>query len=151
MNAPSIPLPGGLFTFHHVGYATGSIEETAGGLALFGYLLCATPVKDPLQQARIALLDHATLPAIELIEPLTANSPVHNTLSREGVTPYHLGFAVTDLAQAVDLLLARDFVLVQTPTPAQAFEQRSICFLYHRAIGLVELVEQKEGQERKTG
>ena len=127
--------------FHHIGYAVKSILESLAPFSLLGYRHKDPPTNDPLQMVRILMLEHDTMPAVELVEPLSPESPVSNILGKVGPAPYHLCFESARLAESIECLRNSGFILVSGPTSAAAFENRSICFLYHRSFGLIEIVE----------
>ena len=84
------------------------------------------------------------MPCIELLEPVEATSPVTKILRNNGVTPYHICYETDDLEQAIADLKARRFLVVVKPVEAVAIENRKVCFLYHKDVGLIELVEAKK-------
>lgn len=84
------------------------------------------------------------MPRLELLEPAGSQSPVTKILRNNGVTPYHVCYEADDLARAVADLKARRFLVVAKPVPAAAMGNLKVCFLYHKDVGLVELVETKK-------
>lgn len=125
--------------FHHIGVACESIEDTAGQYALLGYT--ASPVvTDPLQNIKISFLTHPDMPLVELLAPVDGNSPVVDVLKKNGTTPYHICYSVDDLDSAIKDLRKKRYIVVSKPKPANAIEGNRVAFLYHKAMGLIELV-----------
>lgn len=130
------------FKFHHIGVATKSIEQTAAIYTNAGYTI-TEPVVDTIQDIRICFLSKDGMPTVELLEPVDEKSPVNDILKKNGTTPYHCCYAVENIDQAIKDLKAQHYVPVSKSVPAVAFGNERVCFLYHKYVGLIELVEQK--------
>ncbi|GHT03280.1 peptide synthetase [Bacteroidia bacterium] len=129
--------------FHHVGIAAKSIHSTSVPYTEAGYHLTET-VFDPIQNVKIAFLEKAGSPRLELVEPVDNTSPVYNIIKKVGVSAYHFCYEVENLPTAIETLEAKGFRVLVEPVPAIAFDNRKICFLYHLDVGLIELLEQKK-------
>jgi hypothetical protein len=127
-------------TFHHVGIAVRSIEDSAKWYQAEGYTLSET-ILDPIQNVSVAFLERADSPRLELVQPVDSASPVNNILKKVGVSAYHSCYEVADIQQKIEELELQDFRLMVEPVPAVAFQNRRICFLYHIDNGLIELLE----------
>ena len=127
-------------TFHHVGIAVRSIEDSAKWYQAEGYTLSET-ILDPIQNVSVAFLERADSPRLELVQPVDSASPVNNILKKVGVSAYHSCYEVADIQQKIEELEQQDFRLIVEPVPAVAFQNRRICFLYHIDNGLIELLE----------
>ena len=104
----------------------------------------STVTADPLQKVSVALIDFCGLP-VELIEPLeNEDSPVSQGL-KKGSRLQHICFSVPDIDKGISEGRKSGFHCITKPQPAEAFDQRKIAWLFHKAYGLVELVEQEEG------
>ena len=108
-------------------------------LAIIGYTLEGPLIEDPIQQVRIQFVTGGG-PRIELIEPITVQSPIHGTLKRGGKF-YHLAYEVDQLDQAVDHFRSSNFYPVASPAPAAAFGMRRIVFMASATLTLIELIE----------
>jgi methylmalonyl-CoA/ethylmalonyl-CoA epimerase len=80
---------------------------------------------------------------IELIAPLTDDSPIRSMLNKNGGGPYHLCFETSDIEAALAHAAANGCIIVFKPVPAVAFEGRRIAWIYTPARQLFELVEAK--------
>jgi methylmalonyl-CoA/ethylmalonyl-CoA epimerase len=132
-------LPG--FTFHHVGVATNSIAHTSKYYKEAGYLVSET-VFDPVQNVNICFLRKSDHPCVELIEPVSGLSPVANIIKKAGVSPYHFCYEVQEITNAIAKLKLLNFIPLSKPINAVALNS-SICFLYNKDLGLIEIVESK--------
>jgi methylmalonyl-CoA/ethylmalonyl-CoA epimerase len=128
------------FMFHHIGIATPSIEHTSKLYIDSGYAM-TTIIIDPYQKVRISFLSKENMPMLELLEPVDETSPVFKTIAKSGVTPYHFCYEVKNITDAVSRLKSMRYVALMTPVNAVALENRRICFLFHKDVGLIELVE----------
>lgn len=126
--------------YHHIGIACEDIDATAKHYQDLGYVK-GEKVVDPLQNIEICFLDHADMPRIELLAPVNGNSPVVQTLQKNGTTPYHICYTVDNLDQTVKDLKKQHFLVVAKAKPACAIENRRVTFLYNKDTGLIELVE----------
>lgn len=126
--------------FHHLGVACRNIDATAAAYENLGYKRSET-VFDPLQNVRICFLHHAEMPCVELLEPVDEKSPVVQILAKNGTAPYHTCYAVSDMETAVKELKAHRYLAVSKPQPACAIGNKRVAFLFHKDMGLIELVE----------
>lgn len=130
--------------FHHLSLAVRSIDEAAAALAVTGLVRVPEPPAsvEPGSGVRVAFLRGADGgPLVELVEGLGDASPVAGVLQRAGAGPYHVCFAVPELAAARDELEASGYRAVTDPVRAVALGGAWVQFFYHRACGLMELVE----------
>jgi methylmalonyl-CoA/ethylmalonyl-CoA epimerase len=127
-------------TFHHLGYATHSIEQSLETFALLGYAAQRIEA-DEGNHARLALLVRKGSPDVELVEGLGADSPVKSILDKSGVCPYHVCYESDAFESAIAGFRKNGFSLLFRPRPALLFDGRRICYLYHKNMGLLELLE----------
>lgn len=127
--------------FHHIGIACHDIEATKPFYVTMGYVPSET-IEDPLQNIYICFLDKPNAPLLELLAPVDEKSPVNRTLAASGVTPYHICYSVNNMDVAIKELKNMRFVRVSRPTPACAMNNKLVCFLFKKEVGLIELVEE---------
>jgi methylmalonyl-CoA epimerase len=128
------PLPR---TLHHVGIAVPSLE---GARALYELLegVQGSPVEElPDQGVRVQFFG-----AVELLEPLGADTPVGRFLARRGPGIHHVAWQVSDLAGTLRALEADGMELIDRE-PRIGAGGHQVAFLHPRSTGgtLVELVE----------
>lgn len=127
--------------FHHIGIACKEIDKTAEAYARIGYSKGET-VFDPLQDINICFLTHPEMPLVELLSPADEKSPVVQILEKNGVTPYHTCYTVSNLDDAVKAFRRLKYVVVSKAKEACAIEGRRVAFLYNADMGLIEFVEE---------
>ena len=138
-------LPEGLgFKLRHVGVAVFSLGPTTEMLSsLFGYRVISGPFDDPIQKVSVNFLTQSNqdIAEIELIAPLTEDSPIRATLAKGGGSAYHLCFETSDIDRAIEHAKKKGCILLGQPVPATAFGGRRIAWIYTPSRQLFELVE----------
>ena len=116
--------------FHHVGLVTeDAVRSGAPDLEL---------ITDPVQRVRVGFVSMENC-CVELIEPLGEDSPVVNSL-KKGIKYLHLCFEVADIDEALRSAVGHGFKIIHNPTPATAFSDREIAWLWHQVWGVIELL-----------
>lgn len=132
------------FKLRHVGVAVPKLGPTTNALeALFGYKVVSGPFDDPIQKVSVNFLAKSEndVAEIELIAPLSEESPITSMLAKGGGAAYHLCFETSDIEQAVAHAKDNGCIIVSPPVPAVAFNGRRIAWIYTRSRQLFELVE----------
>lgn len=132
------------FKLLHVGVAVPSLEPTTELLsALFGYKVVSGPFDDPIQKVSVNFLAKSDkdVAEIELIAPITEDSPIRSMLAKDGGGAYHLCFETNDIDGALTHAKKNGCIVVSSPVPAVAFQGRRIAWIYTRSRQLFELVE----------
>ena len=132
------------FKLLHVGVAVPSLDSTTELLSsLFGYEVVSGPFDDPIQKVTVNFLAKSgNDPAeIELIAPLTDDSPIRSILAKDRGAAYHLCFETSDIDRALIHAQNNGCIVVSAPVPAVAFQGRRIAWIYTRSRQLFELVE----------
>jgi methylmalonyl-CoA/ethylmalonyl-CoA epimerase len=83
---------------------------------------------------------------VQLVAPLSPDSPVGKFLAKRGEGVHHVGYSVPDVAAALADLRAKGFEVIE-PAPRIGSGGTTIAFLHPKAMGgvLVELVEDGTG------
>lgn len=97
---------------------------------------------DEIQRARVIFLD---LPPdgrvkLELVEPLSPNSPVASFLEKGGGL-HHLCFEVDNIEEQIGVMRAARAMLIRRPKPAVAFHGRRIAWMLTAGKLLAEYLE----------
>jgi methylmalonyl-CoA/ethylmalonyl-CoA epimerase len=128
------------YIYHHTGVATKDIEITSAFYKNIGYSQSQIVI-DEIQNVRICFLSKKNSPLVELVEPINDRSPVNEILKKNGNIPYHFCYEVDGLTEAILEMKKSGFIKIINPVPAKAFNNRLICFLYNKDVGLIELLE----------
>lgn len=126
--------------FHHIGIATNNIDDTVNKYNVFGYTKTTEVFHDKIQNVFITFMEKPNSPRIELVAPVDQDSPILNTLKKNGTMPYHICYEVSDILEEVEKFKKLKYILVSKIVPAIAFENRLVCFLYSKDSGLIELL-----------
>lgn len=129
------------FKFHHIGVATNSIDDTSTVYEAAGYVRTKT-IYDPIQNVKICFLTKKGMPMVELLAPNDEKSPICKVLEKNGVMPYHTCYEVENISQAVSDLKKMRYIPVSRAEPAVAMDNKHVQFMYHKDIGLIEIVEE---------
>lgn len=124
----------------HIGYAVRDIQETAVPYVVAGWKLSDIYIEE-VQHAKIAFLKKNGMPTIELVSALEGESPVDKFLENGGVQPYHICYVVEDIWEALEDLHQEGFMPLFKPVASVAMQDRQICYLYNKSVGLIEIVE----------
>jgi methylmalonyl-CoA/ethylmalonyl-CoA epimerase len=125
----------------HIGVVVGSLDAAETYYTqLFGLRRVGGRIVDPLQDVELQFLQDEAGVRLELIRPLSADSPSARAL-KQGGGLNHVCYRVADLDASVRALVADAAKLVREPLPAVAFGGRRVAFLYTRQRELVEFVE----------
>jgi methylmalonyl-CoA/ethylmalonyl-CoA epimerase len=117
-------------TLHHVGLVVPSIHAQYPDLEI---------TFDPIQKVGVAFF-HLHGVRVELIEPKGEDSPVQQSL-RKGTKLVHMCYEVEDLEQVMIDCAKEGFRCIAKPVPAVAFDGRNIAWVFHRVLGLFELLQ----------
>jgi methylmalonyl-CoA/ethylmalonyl-CoA epimerase len=134
----------------HVGIAVRDLEASVAFYeATFGLRVASREIHES-QGVREAMLEVATGPAggsyVQLLEPLSQESPVGKFLARRGEGVHHIGYGVTDIHAALASLQAEGIRLLDE-RPRHGSMGASIAFLHPKDVGgvLTELVQARSG------
>ncbi len=126
---------------HHVGYLAKNIEKTGKKFLELGYEV-ESPVKyDEIRQVNIEFLVNGDY-RVELIQPMSEESPMYPLLKRFKNSPYHFCYEVENLGEAVEELSGKGYTVIQEPEIAPCIDDKKVVFLNNISMGIIELVEQ---------
>ena len=130
---------------HHIGYAVPSIESARAEFEALGWTVCGDVTDDASRKVRIQFLRLGD-EVIELVAPLTDDSPIKKTLQKGSGTPYHICYEVDSLEAAEADLKSKRFIVFKKSSPAPAIGMRRVEWFYSRHGGILELVELAKGE-----
>lgn len=131
-----------LMRIDHIGIACHDLEEK---IALFSGLFdleVVTREVNEEQGVKEAMLRIAGDSYIQLLEPLSEDSPVGKFLAKRGEGVHHVAFGVPDVAEAMEEVAAKGARLLDE-RPRHGSMGSSIAFLHPKDVGgmLTELVQ----------
>jgi methylmalonyl-CoA/ethylmalonyl-CoA epimerase len=140
----------------HVGIACHDLEEKIAFYeTTFGLVVVSREVNEE-QGVKEAMLHVADGPAgasyVQLLEPLSPDTPVGKFLAKRGEGVHHVGYGVDDVAAALEAIGAKDVRLLDK-RPRHGSMGASIAFLHPKDVGgvLTELVQASQGHEGQVG
>lgn len=129
--------------FHHIGMAVYDFEKSMPFYEAQGYQK-KVEIYDPEQNVEVAVLKHVVSPCVELLAPHDEKSPINNILAKSGSTPYHICYEVKNIEDAIAYLRKEKFLPVSKPKVSNAFDNRRVCFLIKKDVGLIEIIEENK-------
>ncbi len=138
-----------LLRIDHVGIACHSLEAAIERYeSVFGLTVVSreTNEEQGVREAMLALSDGSSY--VQLLEPLGPDTPVGKFLARRGEGLHHVGYAVADVAAALDAIGGRGARLVDR-RPRHGSMGASVAFLHPADLGgvLTELVQPRDVRE----
>lgn len=124
---------------HHIGYLVDDIGQSMDAFRMLDYSPLGEAIFDEDRQAFLALL-RSDGTVVELVQPVPS-SPLLNLRTKFRNAPYHICYTCADLEAACQSLRNKGFFPVREPEPAILFHNRRVCFMLHRQIGMIELLE----------
>lgn len=131
------------FIFHHLGIATRSIEKCVEIYRILGYKVSDTKI-ETTQKVKICFLTKTGNPMMELVEPMSNNTPVSNLVKNSGTIPYHVCYEVEDIEESLEELEELNFRLLFEPLKSDAMDKGQFCYLFSADIGLIELYQRRK-------
>lgn len=136
-----------LLRIDHVGIACRSLEAAIERYeSIFGLTVVSreTVPEQGVHEAMLVLPDESSY--VQLLEPLGTDTPVGKFLARRGEGIHHVGYAVDDVAEALETIGGRDVRLIDS-RPRHGSMGTSIAFLHPSDLGgvLTELVQPRLG------
>jgi methylmalonyl-CoA/ethylmalonyl-CoA epimerase len=125
---------------HHVGYLTKNLEKSRKQFEKLGYETEQEVSFDEIREINIEFMVNDGY-RVELIEPVSKDSPMYPLLKHYKNTPYHFCYSVENLEEAIEKLTEERYVVIDKPERAPCIEGRRVSFLMHKDMGIIELVE----------
>ncbi len=128
-------------SINHIGIATPSLDESEPIWAALGFTTEDDQVVEE-QGVKIRYMKGHGDVRIELLEPLTEDSPLGRFLSRRGPGVQQIAVNVSDIEEKIDQLRSMGFLMINNE-PVTGSNGQNIAFVHPSSTGgvLVELVE----------
>ncbi len=127
------------FRFHHMGYATSSIEKERPFFESLGYDQEGDEFLDPIQGIAGCFMIGPG-PRIELLENTKGSSTLTPWLNA-GVKMYHFSYRVESIESAIKWSHSNRAKVTVQPVPAVAFGGNRVSFVMFRNRFLIEFIE----------
>ena len=125
----------------HIGIATESIEDSKSFWEALGFSSSGGGIVDD-QGVKVRYMVNDSETRIELLEPISADTPVGRFIDRRGVGIQQLAISVDDISETISKLLSMGIRMINTE-PQTGHGGNKIAFVHPSSSGgvLVELVE----------
>lgn len=125
---------------HHIGYLVKAIEEAEEKFANLGYLTIAPKVYDEIRKIEIVFLKKDGV-VVELVSPVSEDSPVASLIKRVGNSPYHICYSSENFEEDIVKLRSEGWMKLGQPERAPALENKNVVFLIHSVVGMIEVLD----------
>lgn len=132
---------------HHIGAITSDIEKSMEEYTELGFQKETEQIIDTIREIKIVFINNGNY-RIELIEPLSEKSSFYTLLKKYKNTFYHLCYETTELEVKLKELRSKGYMPITQAEIAPAIENQRVIFLMNPKMGIIELVEIKEKNER---
>jgi methylmalonyl-CoA/ethylmalonyl-CoA epimerase len=133
-----------ILRLEHIGIAVKNIEESNN---LFAKLLGIDHYKleEVATENVLTSFFKSGETKIELLEPLSAESPIAKFIEKRGEGIHHIAFEVDDIISEMKRLENEGFVLINT-IPKPGADKKIVCFFHPRSTNgvLIELCQTKQ-------
>lgn len=126
---------------HHIGYLVKDIKKAVEQFKNLGYSMEVETIYDTERDVDICFMVNMGY-RVELVSPCSKQSVVYEQLKRIGNSPYHVCYEVSNIELEMQRLRDNKYVIMIQPQNAVAFSGKRVVFLYHRNVGMIELVEE---------
>jgi methylmalonyl-CoA epimerase len=133
-------------SINHIGIATRSLDESEQIWSAMGFSLDRDD-EIPEQGVRIRYMNGAGETKIELLEPLSEDTPIGNFLSRKGPGVQQIAINVEDIEAKISELIELGMTMINDE-PVYGSGGHRIAFVHPSSCGgvLVELVENSQSE-----
>jgi methylmalonyl-CoA/ethylmalonyl-CoA epimerase len=133
-----------LLNVHHVGIACRSLDASIDRyVSVFGLTVVAREVNEEQGVREAMLATTSGTSYVQLLEPLSADTPVGKFLERRGEGMHHIGYEVADVTAALESIGGLGSVRLIDSRPRHGSMGASIAFLHPADLGgvLTELLQ----------
>lgn len=127
----------------HIGVAVPDIEEACKLYTQLGYAV-EGEITAAVSHGVNALMMKNGAMTIELLSPLEKGkpSPIDTYIASKPYKMYHVAYYVSDFEAQIALLQKDRYVMIGEPSVSEAQQGKRTVFLFHRKLGVIELVEE---------
>lgn len=130
-------------SIHHYGVAVRDMNLSIEAYISRGYRI-SDKIYDEQQVADLVFLQKEGAVNIELVYSDIPSSPVYTLCSSYDERKYHTCYVVSSIESAIASLRKDGYIQVTPIKHAALFSNASVCFLYSKESGLIELLEKHD-------
>jgi methylmalonyl-CoA/ethylmalonyl-CoA epimerase len=124
-----------------------AVKEITEGIAywedVFSYSRTTGIVINTRQKVKVSFLKKKNSITIKLIEPIEGNESLRKFVERGGGF-HHICFRCSDLTKKINELKSKGLILLVSPQPGEAFNNKNIAFLLAKYGMNIELIDTEE-------
>lgn len=127
---------------HHYGFLTKDIDKSIEKFICLGYKQISERINDKDRGIDILFLESNNNQVIELVSPNSENSVVDNLIKTQNNSVYHICYITKNIEQTINALTNEQFILIDSPKKAVAFNGKKVAFMMSKFTGIIELLEE---------
>ena len=126
----------------HIGYAVKDIAQAIPLFAALGFEFMPD-TSDSVRNVKVCLGSSGGV-KVELCAPVgDTKSPVDGILAKNGATPYHICYRVSDIQETMERLRDSGFMPLGEPAESEPLGG-IVCFMFSAQAGIIELIEYRQ-------
>ncbi len=127
----------------HFGVAVRNISLALKEYELLGFYPIESLYTDKDRNIKIQFIENHQGYRLELIEVdnIQNQSPINSYIEKSAHSIYHICYHTNNIEQEIEELRKNGYIILSKPDEAIAFHNRRVAFLFHKSIGIIELVE----------
>lgn len=131
--------------FNHIGIFVPSLAEGKTYLeSILNISNWSEPIEDPIQKVLVQFGKDQLGLCYEIIAPCGDNNPVEPLLIQSKNILNHVAYTVENIEIEIKRLQGERCILISGPSPAKAFDNNKIAFLYTPLRFIIELIENEK-------
>jgi methylmalonyl-CoA/ethylmalonyl-CoA epimerase len=134
----------------HIGYVVKDLKLAINYFKeTYGFKILTKNINEKAHGVKLAFLDLGlnTRPALEVIQPTSNKSKVHNFLMTHGEGLHHLAYEVNNLLKDMEKFTKKGFIQISSIVPGAGHNQTKTIWLLGKKKELVELIEKQKNKK----
>lgn len=130
---------------YHIGKVVKDLEEAKKYYKeTFGFEPIGEPVEDNIQKVWVLKMNigHSEALTLEILQPMSEQSPVYKFLQKQGGGLHHLSFLVEDIRRAIEDFKEKGAIILGDVVPSIGYGSKPSIWLYTSSKELIELIEE---------
>ena len=135
----------------HIGYIVKDLKLAINYFKeTYGFKILTKNINEKAHGVILTFLDLGlnTRPALELIQPTSKKSKVHNFLMIHGEGLHHLAYEVNNLSIYIERFRKKGFIQISPIVPGAGHNQTNTIWLLGKKKELVELIEKQKNKKK---
>lgn len=136
----------------HIGYVVKNLRESKLYFEKnYKFKPLTNIIYEKAHGVKLIFLDmgNNSVPALELIQPVSKKSKVYNFLSSKGENYHHIAYEVNSIDKSLKEFKKKNFIQISNIVPGAGHNLTKTIWLMGKKMELVELIEKQKGKNKK--